>query len=77
MKKPINSNNTALTENIETNSKAPKVNDRVRINNYKNIFNKVFTEYYWSKEIFIIDFVLETNYKLGIIKLKIYSEKKL
>ena len=77
MKKPINSNNTALTEKIETNSKAPKVNDRVRINNYKNIFNKGFTEYYWSKEIFFIDSVLKTNYKLGIIKLKIYREKKL
>ena len=51
-----------LTKNIETNPKAPKfkVNDRVRITKYKNIFSKSYTEY-WSKEIFIIDFVLFTN----------------
>ena len=59
-----------MTKKIETNSEAPKVTDRVRINNYKNIFSKGYTEYYWSKEIFIIDSVLKTNYKLGIIKLK-------
>ena len=59
-----------MTKKIETNSEAPKVNDRVRINNYKNIFSKGYTEYYWSKEIFIIDSVLKTNYKLEIIKLK-------
>ena len=36
----------ALTEKIETNPKAPKfkVNDRVRITKYKNIFSKHYTE---------------------------------
>ena len=67
-KKPINADYSALTEKIETNSKAPKfkVNDRVRITKYKNIFSKGYTEN-WSREIFIIDSVLKTNpwtYKL-------------
>ena len=39
-KKPINADYSALTDKIETNPKAPKfkVNDRVRITKYKNIF---------------------------------------
>ena len=51
-----------MTEKIETNPKAPKfkVNDRVRITKYKNIFSKGYTEN-WSREIFIIDSVLKTN----------------
>ena len=61
-KKPINADYSALTEKTETNSKAPKfkVNDRVRITKYKNIFSKGYTEN-WSREIFIIDSVLKTN----------------
>ena len=61
-KKPINADYSALTENIETNPKAHKfnVNDRVKIDKYKNIFSKGYTEN-WSREIFIIDFVLKTN----------------
>ena len=57
-KKPINANYSALTERIE----APKfkLNDRVRITKYKNIFSKGYTKN-WSREIFIIDFVLKTN----------------
>ena len=45
-KKPINVDYSALTEKIETNSIAPKfkVNDRVRIIKYKNIFSKFYTE---------------------------------
>ena len=45
-KKPINADYSALTEKIETNAKAPKskVNVRVRISKYKNIFSKGFTE---------------------------------
>ena len=60
--KPINAYYSALTEKIETNSKAPKfkVNDRVRITKYKNIFSKGYTKN-WSREIFIIDYVLKTN----------------
>ena len=47
---------SALTENIESNLKATKfkVNDRVRITTYKNIFIKGYTKN-WSREIFIID----------------------
>ena len=52
-----------MSEKIETNLKAPKfkVNDRVRITNYKNIFIKGYTEN-WSREIFIINSVLKTNF---------------
>ena len=35
-----------------------KVNDRVRINKYKNIFSKGYTDN-WSREICIIDSVFE------------------
>ena len=61
-KKPINADYSALTEKIERNPKAPKfkVNDRVKITMYKNIFSKVYTEY-WSRDIFIINSILETN----------------
>ena len=50
-KKPMNADYSTLTEKIETNSKAPKfkVNDRVRITEYKNIFSKDYTEN-WSRE---------------------------
>ena len=50
-----------LTEKIETNLIAPKfkVNDRVRIAEYKNIYTENC-----SREIFIIDFVLKTK-KIG------------
>ena len=45
-RKPINVDYSALTEKIEANPKAPKfkVNDRVRITKYKNIFSKGFTD---------------------------------
>ena len=61
-KKPINADYSALTEKTETNLKAFKfkVNDRVRITKYKNIFSKAYTEN-WSREIFIIDSVLKAN----------------
>ena len=52
----------------ETNPKASKfkVNDRVKIIKHKKIFSKDYTEN-WSREIFIINFVVKTNswaYKL-------------
>ena len=49
-KKPINADYSALNEKIETNPKAPKfkVNDRVRLTKYKNIFSKSCTEN-WSR----------------------------
>ena len=45
-KKPINADYSVFTENIEINTKVPKlkVNDRVRITKYKNIFSKGYTE---------------------------------
>ena len=69
-KNPINADYSTLTEKIETNLKALifKVNDRVRITNYNNIFSKAYTEN-WSRKIYIIDSVLKTNpwtYKLMI-----------
>ena len=44
-----------LLKQSETNSKALKfkVNERVRITKYKNIFSKGYTRN-WSREIFII-----------------------
>ena len=47
--KPIDADYSALTEEIELSYKAPKfkVGDRVRINMYKNIFSKGYTEN-WS-----------------------------
>ena len=61
-KKLINGDYSSLIERIGSNPKAPKfkVNDEVRITNYKNIFSKDYTEN-WSREIFIIDSVLKTN----------------
>ena len=51
-----------MTEKIEANFKAPKfkVNDIVKITKYKNIFSKVYTKN-WSREIFIIDYILKTK----------------
>ena len=45
-KKPINADYFALTKKTETIPKAPnfKVNDRVRITKYKNIFSEGYTE---------------------------------
>ena len=45
-KKPTNADYSAFTGKIETNPKAPKfkVNDRVRITKYKNVFSKVYTK---------------------------------
>ena len=61
-KKLINVDYSAFTETVESNVKASKfkVNNRVRITNYKNIFSKRYTEN-WSREIFIISSVLKTN----------------
>ena len=60
-KKPINADYSALTEKIKTNLIAPKfkVNDRVRITKYKNIFGKGYNKN-WSRETFIINSVLKT-----------------
>ena len=46
VKKPINADYFALTDKIETTSKAPKfkVNDKVKITKYNNIFSKCYIE---------------------------------
>ena len=51
-----------MTEKTQTNHKAPKfkVNDRVRIIKYKNIFSKGYTEN-WSRVMFITNSVLKIN----------------
>ena len=69
-KKPLNADYSAFTEKIETNAKAPKfkINGRVRITKYKNMFSKGYTEN-WSREIFIVDSVLKLI--IGLINLKI------
>ena len=61
-KKLTNADYSALTENIESNPEAPKfkVNDKVIIAKYKNIFSKGYAENL-SREIFINDSVLKTN----------------
>ena len=68
-KKP-NADYFASTEKIETNHKAPKlkVNNRVKITKYRNIFSRSYTEN-WSREIFVIYSVLKSI--LGHIKLKL------
>ena len=73
-KKPIDANYSALTENIDTNSKVLKfnVNGTVRITKYKNIFSKDCTDNS-SREILLIMFWKPI---LGHIKLKISTEKK-
>ena len=60
--KYIDADHSALKKKTETNPKAPKfkVNDRVRITEYKNVFSKVYTEN-WSRQMFIIHSVLKTN----------------
>ena len=76
VKKSINADYSALTEKSETNAKAPKfkVNDKVRITNYKNIFSKGYTEN-WSREIFIINSALKTNF--WTYKIKDLNEEKI
>ena len=62
VRKPVESNFFALTEEIETDHESPKfkVGDRVAITKYKNIFSKGYTKN-WSLEIFAINSVLKTN----------------
>ena len=61
-KKPIDVDDSVLSEETETNREAPTLNvtDSVKITKYKNIFSKSYTKN-WSREIFAIDSVLKTN----------------
>ena len=83
-KKPINADKSDLTEKTETNPKPPnfKINYRLRITKYKNIFSKGYIEN-WSREIFNINSVLKSNpwaYKLNDLNkgkiLRSFHEKK-
>ena len=60
-KNPIDTDYSALTEQIDKNPKSPKfkVGYWVKITKYKNIFSKCYTKN-WLKEIFVIDSVLKT-----------------
>ena len=51
-KKPINTDYSALSEEVESSHKSPKFKDgdRVRVIKYKNIFSEGYTNYL-SKEI--------------------------
>ena len=62
----MNTDYSISTENIDSNPKVPKfkVNDRVRITTYIDTFSKGYIEN-WSREKFIIDFVLKTNVKIN------------
>ena len=62
VKKAINADDSVLTKKMDTNPKSRKfkVNDRVRITKYKNIFSERYTEN-CSREMFIIDSILTTN----------------
>ena len=84
-KKPTNVNYSALSENIKSNPKAPKLelNDTVRITKYRNIFSKGYAES-WSRKIFTVDSVLKINpwtYKIkdlnGENLIGSFNEKKL
>ena len=46
VKRPFDSDYSALPEKIKTNPKSPKfkLGDRVRMTKYKNIFSKVYTK---------------------------------
>ena len=63
-KNPINVNYSALPEKNETNSKPPKfkVKDRVIITMNDNIFGEGCNEN-WRREIFIIDFFLNSYFR--------------
>ena len=50
------------TDKVELSCKALKfkIGDRVRITKYEKIFSRDYTPH-WSKEIFVIDFLLKTD----------------
>ena len=70
-KKPVDADDSALTEEIKLSHKAPKckAGDRVRITKYKDIFSKGYTKN-WSREILVIGSVLRTNPWMDKIKTK-------
>ena len=51
---------SALTGKVETNLKALKFNNTVKISKHKNIFSKGYLEN-WSRETFIINSMLKTS----------------
>ena len=61
-KKSTDADYSGLTATIESSRKALKfkVGDKVRITKYKNFFIRGYTKN-WSREIFVIDFVLKSS----------------
>ena len=59
-------------QSIDKRPKASKfkVGDKVSITKYKNVFSKGYPGN-WSKEIFVIDFVLEVFTKKGLLLSKL------
>ena len=60
VKKTIDADYSPLTKEIESSHEAPQIKLRVRITKYNNIFSKGYTNN-WSREITVIDSVLESN----------------
>ena len=75
-KKPADADYSSVTEEKEAKPKSPKikVGNRVRITKNKDISIKGYTKN-WSKEIFVLDFVLKTN--LWTYKIKDLNKKKI
>ena len=73
-KKPINDDYSDLTRKIDTHSKVPKfkVNDRVRIKKYKNLFGKAYAE---NREFLLSLLFWKLN--LGHKKIKNLNGKKI
>ena len=69
-KKPINVDYSALTEKVETSSKASNLKVNL-LTKYKNILHVEN----WSGEIFVIDFVFKTN--LWTCKIKGLNREKI
>ena len=59
-KKTIDADYFPLTKEIESSHKAPQFKLQVRITKHNNIFSKGYTNN-WSREITVIDSVLESN----------------
>ena len=76
VKKSVDANYSALSEKTELSHKDSKfkVDDRVSITKYKNIFIKGYTEN-WSKEVFVTDSVLKTS--LWTYKMKNLNREKI
>ena len=73
---PIHADYSASTKEIERSHKLPKikVGDRLKITEYQNIFSWGDT-YNWSRETFVINFVLKANRRQRGKIIKCFYEK--